>query len=798
MRTRLCLLLLVPFLLLKPIVARAQWVLDGLALSTATGAQQYPTIAPDGFGGAFVTWYDGRNGNYDIFIQHVNAQGDPLWTTDGVAVCTAVQDQYSPQPVADGSGGVIVTWVDHRSGVYAPYAQRMNAAGVAQWTPDGVELSPTSSDPCYPQIVSDGAGGAIMLWEDNRTDASDIYVQRLNAAGTALWTPNGVALCSATGIQPNARIVADGFGGAIAAWQDYRSGTPDVYAQRINASGVVQWIANGSPVCTESHFQTLPYIASNGSGGAFIAWTDYRNNNSDIYAQMVSALGVSQWTANGLALCTDPASQNASAIAADGAGGAFVVWSDSRSGTYLIYAQRVDAVGPQWAANGVAISTASGNEYNPVVAADGSGGAVIVWHDFRNGADYDVYAQRVDASGAAQWKVNGTPVSTAGGDQTSPVIISDAAGGAIVTWMDHRGADYDIYAQRIEGVHGYWYPRPELVAVADVPVDQGGRVKVNWTASNEDVPYLNAITHYAVWRATDAAAASQAAAQGFLVQGPSQVPGDFDGRAVWTQHTAAADYYWEWLANVDAHFFSAYSYTATTRSDSTSQGSSDESYLVSAQTSDPFLFFDSNVMTGHSVDNLAPAAPMYLTANRAGSDVNLKWNRVRVSDLKNYSVFRGTSTGVTPIPVNFLADDTDTVLVDPNAPTSALYYIVTANDVHGNQSAPSNEAAVSGNTGAGNLPPVTALTVLQNHPNPFGGETQLEVGLPARSDLRIEIYDVAGRRVRNVLVPAREQGWGTLRISARDNEGRLLPSGVYFYRVHAGADVVTRKMVIAR
>jgi flagellar hook assembly protein FlgD len=88
--------------------------------------------------------------------------------------------------------------------------------------------------------------------------------------------------------------------------------------------------------------------------------------------------------------------------------------------------------------------------------------------------------------------------------------------------------------------------------------------------------------------------------------------------------------------------------------------------------------------------------------------------------------------------------------------------------------------------------------VLQNHPNPFTGETQLNVGLPAKSDVRLEIYDVAGRRVREVTMNAQAKGWNTLRIDAHDDRGTALPSGVYFFRVHAGAETVTKKMVIAR
>jgi hypothetical protein len=64
--------------------------------------------------------------------------------------------------------------------------------------------------------------------------------------------------------------------------------------------------------------------------------------------------------------------------------------------------------------------------------------------------------------------------------------------------------------------------------------------------------------------------------------------------------------------------------------------------------------------------------------------------------------------------------------------------------------------------------------------------------------VRVEVFDVAGRRVRDTLMPAQAKGWSDVRLDARDDRGRLLPSGVYFYRVHAGHETVTKKMVIAR
>src|SRR6185436_16504359 len=80
----------------------------------------------------FVSWYDSRSGNYDIYAQHALASGvvDGAWPADGRAVCIAVGDQVVPSIVSDGAGGMIVTWYDRRGGVdYDIYTQRIASSG---------------------------------------------------------------------------------------------------------------------------------------------------------------------------------------------------------------------------------------------------------------------------------------------------------------------------------------------------------------------------------------------------------------------------------------------------------------------------------------------------------------------------------------------------------------------------------------------------------------------------------------------------------------------------------------------
>jgi hypothetical protein len=233
-----------------------------------------------------------------------------------------------------------------------------------------------------------------------------------------------------------------------------------------------------------------------------------------------------------------------------------------------------------------------------------------------------------------------------------------------------------------------------------------------------------------------------------------------------------------------------------TRADSVASNPATHYFRVVAHNYNTQTLFKSNVMAGRSVDNLAPSPPFLLSAQRVGNDVQVKWNRVHAADLRDYAVYRATSAGVTPLPLNFLEGTIDTVLVDHEVSPGAYYYIVTAYDVHGNQSAASNETPTT--TNVGNTPPLTSLAVLPNSPNPFSATTLLSIGLPKPSDISIEVFDVAGRRVKTSQVKGAGAGWRHIEFAGTDDVGRPLASGVYFYRVTAAGSTVTRKMVITR
>ncbi len=809
----LCLLIIAPLPLL------ADWNENGTLVCGGAEWQVRPTITYDGSGGAFVFWEDNRSGSSDIYAQRMDSDGNLLWSSSGVAICTSWYDQLRPMPAPDGSGGAFVTWYDYRSGSdYDIYAQKVDASGNALWTSDGIAIVARSGDQVRSFVISDGAEGAIIVCFDSTSTESHVYAQRINANGRALWEPNGTIVCTASGYLDWAKLISDESGGAIITWSDSRNGDFDIYAQRIDGGGSPVWTANGVPLCTASGDQIRCFITHDGVGGAIISWQDMRSGYYDTYAQRIDASGNTLWIRNGIAVCTAAYDQQWPRLATDGSGGAIITWQDYRnpSANYDIYAQRVDADGSvQWTANGVAICTAIYIQQKPRIISDGAEGAIITWRDHRvpPSSTSDIYAQKIDHNGNALWTPNGEPVGAAFNTQVHGDITTDGAGGAIITWWDYRYEDYDIYAMKVPIESHPVIPEspPVIFTVQDVPHDNGGKLSIQWSRSELDALPDMDISHYSIWRRlpkaeipkiclqpdslTDLSAPEGSRTTLF---GPD-VPADFEGCAN-RLVSSSADYAWEWMVNVPARSFETYAKTVQSLYDSTSSFAGWQYFIVSAHTYDPAVFFDSEVDSGYSVDNLSPGAPLALTSETIGSDVLLTWepSGINDEDLNHYSVYRSELIDFTQGPENLLATTSNTYLLDAGGvPLIRHFYVVTATDIHGNESAPSKPTEVS----TAIKSPVVPLSfhLYQNVPNPFNPTTVIPYDVPSGGGrVTLRIFDVGGHVVRTVFDGHQSEGQKTVTWDGRDDRGRKLASGVYFCRLTAQGYEKTLKMTLVQ
>jgi len=85
------------------------------------------------------------------------------------------------------------------------------------------------------------------------------------------------------------------------------------------------------------------------------------------------------------------------------------------------------------------------------------------------------------------------------------------------------------------------------------------------------------------------------------------------------------------------------------------------------------------------------------------------------------------------------------------------------------------------------------FSLFQNYPNPFNGTTTITYELSERAFVDLSLYDVLGRKVRTLLEDSKNPG--TYKVTM---EGGDLPSGIYFYRLTAGTNVLVRKAVLIK
>ena len=494
-------------------------------------------IISDSSEGAIIAWTDTRSdAEGDIYLQRLGAAGNFLWSPNGVPICTAQGRQeafyvLSNRYIAsDGKGGVIVTWEDNRGRDADIYAQRVDANGDVLWITDGIDVCTAAGVQSFPQIVGDGEGGAIITWHDLRDrNKADVFAQRVDSKGRVLWPEDGISLCAAMGWRRRPQIVSDGTGGAIIAWLDGRNagklGTAavtDIYVQRVDASGRLVWPANGVPVVyTQNIAETLYYtLISDGLGGAIVVWP-YRNPLQDrgigfslldkkirdsladrkdvigptegIYAQRLNPSGDTLWGRGGV-LVSAAGEAMPSSLVGDGSGGAIISWtcyrrSRSVENAYL-YAQRIDANGRLlWLAGGIPVCQSEGTQALSGMVSDGKGGVIIVWGDSRwkkAGDNWDIYAQRLDADGNILWAYDGLPICTAIGEERYTCMTADNAGGAIITWQNEiRDRNLRHRHNRIYASFTKFVLRPETykeALVAEVPLTKPRKTK----SSKED------------------------------------------------------------------------------------------------------------------------------------------------------------------------------------------------------------------------------------------------------------------------------------------------------------------------
>jgi hypothetical protein len=386
-----------------------------------------------------VVWQDEAPGPTDLYGARVSPAGAVLDPV-GFAVSTATGAQANCALAFDGTNYLAV-WSDTRSGTADIYGARITTGGTVL-DASGFAVSTATGTQTAPALAF-GGSNYVAVWEDGRSGTANLYGARISTGGV-VQDASGIAISTATGRQGNPDVAYDGTN-YLAVWEDYRAGAYDIYGARVDSSGSVL-DASGIPICTATGNDFRPALAYDGTN-YLVAWWDERNGSSspDIYAARVSAAGA-LLDASGIAVDTGTGFAAFADVAFDGTN-FLIVWHDDQGGSNDIFGARVSQAGALLDSPAFLISGATVGQEQAEIIFDGTN-YLVSWLDYRNG-EADIYAARV-STGATVLDASGLLVSRAGAAQVDPAV---AWGGTcyLVVWEDYRNSltDYDLYAARV-------------------------------------------------------------------------------------------------------------------------------------------------------------------------------------------------------------------------------------------------------------------------------------------------------------------------------------------------------------
>lgn len=790
-----------------------RYLSDGTALGTNfkvndnqfTAQHGYPSVATDDSGNFVITWYDRRNGYWNIYAQLYSSDGEAIGANFKVNDDQENKTQGVPCISMESRGSFVITWADERNGNRDIYAQRYSSSGAALGPNFKVNDDSGRENQTIPVISHDTTGNFVIAWMDRRVGGSeDIYAQRYTVSGFALGPNFKVNDDEGYADQYSPVISSNNDGNFVIAWMDRRNKNNDIYAQRYSSDGdtiginikvnsgyypsicsddsgnfVVTWQANngdiraqrysrdGTPLGTDFKMQnessqgSYPSIATNDNGNFVIAWDDNRNGDYDIYAQRYSGdgmeIGVNFKVNDEYEGNTD---QYYSSIATDDSGNFVIIWLDQRNRDTEIYAQRYSTEGRTRGTN-IKIIDSVFKYRPPSISSDDSGNFVVTWQ----AKSIDIYAQRYSSDGRAL----GTEIlvsNRGSGSIGYPDIATDGNGNFMITWYGFQIGNSDIYA-RLFSKDG---------------TKLGGSFRVNerrWVMEDEKIPSICALGSdgfVIVWDEGSSLYAQRYSSDG-IVLGTNFIVTDTLVYTILRYPSISSDDNGNFvIAWRDRRFGSWDIYAQRYSSDGTALGAN----------------FKVN-------DDAAEESRGYLSIamNRNG-DFLIAWADARNGDFDIYAQ-RYTRDGAA-LGSNFRMTKSNKkrqTYPDIRMWNNRIYCTWTDNhtelngyDIWANVLDWENPTEIK-NTERHQLP--KEFFLYQNYPNPFNPATRIKYKLSESSYLTLKIYNLAGQEIATLVNEFQPAGQYEITWQPKG-----LPSGLYFYKIQAGDFSETRKFILQK
>ncbi len=280
-------------------------------------------------------------GDDNVYITGLDANGNELWAVKRVNADNSSANQSYPRIALSEVGGTATTavvWQDSRSGNWDIYAQSFDVNGNKLWN-GGSDLAITASSTNeYSPVVAIGPDdGVVIAWVEDTPGGSVIYLGKYDLSdGSGLWPHAFLAVSSIFDVDEPS-IAVDASNNIYLAYTETAAGINTAYLAKYDPTGSQLWDV---PANTEAAIANQKETAvALDSSGIYITWSDNRENNYDIYTQKYDFDGNSAWSEDQrINIDLSTSTESLSALIIDSAGTPHAVWQDGRDGNENIYA----------------------------------------------------------------------------------------------------------------------------------------------------------------------------------------------------------------------------------------------------------------------------------------------------------------------------------------------------------------------------------------------------------------------------------------------------------------------------
>jgi len=231
-------------------------------------------------------------------------------STNNVVIQDAIgSEQATPLISSRSDGGVYISWFDQSSGMYVLRMQRLDALGNKLWGPNGVVVSNANQNTALFRydLKTDNEGNAIVAFQDQRTGSMQVVAQKMDSTGAPVWANNGVVLAdadAAQGLAPVIGVLSNN--NVVVAWNAYSS-TNQKWVCYIELNPATGASINGAgpdkikPATGTTPNYSRPSIASYANNEYYLMYVQETGNfpglTSKLFVKRMATNYVSLWAA---------------------------------------------------------------------------------------------------------------------------------------------------------------------------------------------------------------------------------------------------------------------------------------------------------------------------------------------------------------------------------------------------------------------------------------------------------------------------------------------------------------------